>query len=39
MRREIFGEDLYGVAVDSLQTKADNLQVIRWLLDFIKVDR
>jgi len=36
MRREIFGEDLYGVAVDSLQTKADNLQVIRWLLDFIK---
>jgi len=36
MRREIFGEDLYGVAVDSLQTPADNLQVIRWLLDFIK---
>ena len=36
MRREIFGEELYGKAVDSLQTKADNLQVIRWLLDFIR---
>jgi len=36
MRREIFGEELYGTAVDSLQTPADNLQVIRWLLDFIR---
>ena len=35
MRREIFGEELYRAAIDSLETKTDNLQVARHILDFI----
>ena len=35
MRREIFGETLYQKAVSSLQQETDQLQVGRWILDFI----
>ena len=35
MRREIFGEELYRAAIDSLETETDNLQVARHILDFI----
>jgi len=35
MRREIFGEALYQKAVNSLQEETDQLQVARWILDFI----
>ena len=35
MRREIFGETLYQKAVSSLQQETDQLQVGRWILNFI----
>jgi hypothetical protein len=35
MRREIFGEELYRAAIDSLETETDNLQAARHILDFI----
>ena len=35
MRRDILGEELYQTAIRSLETETDNLQVARYIVDFI----
>ncbi len=35
MRRDILGEELYQTAINSLETETDNLQVARYIVDFI----
>ena len=35
MRRDILGEELYQTAIRSLKTETDNLQVARYIVDFI----
>ncbi len=35
MRRDILGEELYQTAIRSLETETDNLQVARYIVDFL----
>ncbi len=35
MRRDILGEELYQTAINSLETETDNLQVARYIVDFL----